>query len=743
MKKFLLGICCLLALALGAGQAFAESFLVIKDTPLRNEASAEAKQIDTFKKGMLVKGSELENNSDWCEISEYKPLDNDFLYIHLAYAKDCAGYAYIAAEDLMPVASLQNDYVGVGEDDYSPLANSEGLTPVGTAGLNPSWGKNWLQEAGKYDFSSVFAEVGKAQGFINVTEPFEIQINSVAQDKANPWKYALSATVTVQGKPVELTGTLSLQKAAVFDYDIENMKNVETGEAARSDISEVENGFISGYLALVDNSKEYFLHGFLTAYFYYTNHDGKIEVHFNDLAEQVKNPYYRNFQFAGGLTKDGDDIEQPCDACIGRPVVNAAAQSPAFIEGTLVNYLKPAAAADAACDGRVDENALLAALQQWVNDYNYVLATISKKPKEKLVQSLVSNPDKILDKLQREKKDALEAVVEPVLNKWAYDYDYETGKLTGADKKVWDLLARYGLSVGTVEGCPFLRVDPVFFRSCFKFSSNAQGMINLMNSQPQELYIPLGFPLGLKYGLESLSKFALEWEQYMTANPDSPYMAGGAARYKEIMRLLLFCDLPYTPMFPKDNGNKISQDSKDTLREIITANKGTFTAKIVGDFLASVEKNKDKLPKDLKKNVAAQIDKNFKGAAKKAPVAKKLNALEQKIAGKKHMFSLQWIEGGKMGEAVIKQTADGLYIEAKQEHNGDYVVLQGDLTVIDDKTFTVTGDIVTRVSHIADGNVCPRSGTFEFYAKDNHKYWRLQQMTNPCDNVADYVDVYF
>lgn len=40
MKKILLGICCFLMLALGIGQAFAESFLVIKDTPLRNEASA-------------------------------------------------------------------------------------------------------------------------------------------------------------------------------------------------------------------------------------------------------------------------------------------------------------------------------------------------------------------------------------------------------------------------------------------------------------------------------------------------------------------------------------------------------------------------------------------------------------------------------------------------------------------------------------------------------------------------------
>lgn len=533
MKKFLLGMCSFLLLTLGSGEAFAETFLVIRDTPLMNEASATAKQIDTFKKGMLVNGNILENNPEWCKIEEFKPLDTDFLYIHLRYANDCAGYAYVAVEDLMPAAT-----VAATEATTEPAANTE---------------------------------------------------------------------------------------------------------------------------------------------------------------------------------------------------------TSARIAGTLVDYLKPVTAADIACDGRVDEQALLSALQQWVNDYNYLLATISKKPEDKLVQSLVSNPDKILDTLQGEKIDALEAVAEPVLNTWAYEYDYEAGKLTGADKKIWDLLARYGLGVDTVEGWPFLQVDTVFFRSCFKVSPDAQAMINLLNSQPQKLYVLQG----LNYGLESLAKFALEWEDYMVKNPNSPYLAGAAARYKEIVNLLLFCDLPYTPMFSKNNGNKISQEDKDTLRGLVQANTGTFTAKIIEEFLTAVEKNKDKQPKGLKENLASQMDKNFKGAAKKAPATKKLSALEQKIAGKKHMFSLQWIEGGKMGEAVVKQTADGLYIEAKQEHNGDYVVLQGDLTVIDDKTFTVTGDIVTRVSHIADGNVCPRSGTFEFFAKGSRKYWRLQQMTNPCDNVVDYVDVYF
>jgi hypothetical protein len=36
-----------------------------------------------------------------------------------------------------------------------------------------------------------------------------------------------------------------------------------------------------------------------------------------------------------------------------------------------------------------------------------------------------------------------------------------------------------------------------------------------------------------------------------------------------------------------------------------------------------------------------------------------------------------------------------------------------------------------------------RSGTFHFKATGKRRYWRMQEMDNPCDSVTDYVDVYF
>ena len=65
------------------------------------------------------------------------------------------------------------------------------------------------------------------------------------------------------------------------------------------------------------------------------------------------------------------------------------------------------------------------------------------------------------------------------------------------------------------------------------------------------------------------------------------------------------------------------------------------------------------------------------------------------------------------------------------------------MCVLDGKTFLVKGDMATRVSFIAGGMRCARTGEFVFEVKGNRKYWRLQQMDNPCDPVVDYVDVYF
>ena len=110
-----------------------------------------------------------------------------------------------------------------------------------------------------------------------------------------------------------------------------------------------------------------------------------------------------------------------------------------------------------------------------------------------------------------------------------------------------------------------------------------------------------------------------------------------------------------------------------------------------------------------------------------------------------HRFSLQWISWDYFGKATVTEKNGSLFIKGEQRGRGndDYVTLDGRVTRLDAREFTFVGDIITRVSHINKGEPCKRSGEMTFRITGNRRYWRLQQMTNPCDDAADYVDIYF
>ena len=82
-------------------------------------------------------------------------------------------------------------------------------------------------------------------------------------------------------------------------------------------------------------------------------------------------------------------------------------------------------------------------------------------------------------------------------------------------------------------------------------------------------------------------------------------------------------------------------------------------------------------------------------------------------------------------------------VKAKQSVNGNWVGMHGSVRVQDARTLYITGTVVTQVTHINNGEPCLREGTFEFRATGKRKYWRMQQMENPCENVVDYIDIYF
>lgn len=111
----------------------------------------------------------------------------------------------------------------------------------------------------------------------------------------------------------------------------------------------------------------------------------------------------------------------------------------------------------------------------------------------------------------------------------------------------------------------------------------------------------------------------------------------------------------------------------------------------------------------------------------------------------RHKLSLQWISWDYYGTANVVNTK-GVYRlkgEQKGRGNSDLLTVEGVITSIDAKEFVFEGKIVTQVSHINGGEPCVREGTFTFRITGKRKYWRMQQIDNPCDQAADYVDIYF
>lgn len=111
----------------------------------------------------------------------------------------------------------------------------------------------------------------------------------------------------------------------------------------------------------------------------------------------------------------------------------------------------------------------------------------------------------------------------------------------------------------------------------------------------------------------------------------------------------------------------------------------------------------------------------------------------------KHMLSLQWISWDHFGSTLVTNDSGIYRINGEQlgRGNSDFLKIDGVIKSIDEKEFVFDGTIVTQVSHINGGELCTREGEFVFKITGKRRYWRLQQMDNPCDPVTDYVDIYF
>lgn len=135
--------------------------------------------------------------------------------------------------------------------------------------------------------------------------------------------------------------------------------------------------------------------------------------------------------------------------------------------------------------------------------------------------------------------------------------------------------------------------------------------------------------------------------------------------------------------------------------------------------------------------------------SRKQPARKQPQTLESKVIGK-HLLSLQWISWNYFGTCNITRQPDGtLRCKGEQlsrgddSHIGDYLKIDGTVRIISALELEFTGTIRTKIWHIAKGEEVVRQGTFTFLSTQGRKYWRLQDINNPVDDCADYVDIYF
>ena len=133
----------------------------------------------------------------------------------------------------------------------------------------------------------------------------------------------------------------------------------------------------------------------------------------------------------------------------------------------------------------------------------------------------------------------------------------------------------------------------------------------------------------------------------------------------------------------------------------------------------------------------------FSGFAQEKTIVNNANAKTMLLG--KHKVSLQWISWDYFGTANITNKNGIIYLkgEQKQRKGTDYVRIDGVITEINAKDFKFDGTIITQISHINNGEPCTRTGEMTFRITGKRKYWRMQEIDNPCDNAADYVDIYF
>ncbi len=306
MKKTVFIPACAILAMLITCTARADSYLVLRQTPLLKAPSGQAKVLAKADRGWLAHANpeKGQNGTEaWLEVSEMQKASGaGFVYAHMA-VKGAEGSVYVSAGDVMPVPD-QKEQVLPGEDSYTPSCDCDGVVFRAKDGKDLPFGENWIQEAGKFEFSKMFSgqDIPGRAG----SESGSLRIDSIRKDAGNPWQYSVRATCSGFGnKPKGMTGTLTLKKAGLITGEFGTPCIAETGGKADSAMTEVHHGFTGADLILKSEDGTAELKGILISFFMLRFNPQTMSfdknVLLNNIPSQLQDPQYRNFQMSAVL----------------------------------------------------------------------------------------------------------------------------------------------------------------------------------------------------------------------------------------------------------------------------------------------------------------------------------------------------------------------------------------------------------------------------------------------------------
>jgi hypothetical protein len=130
-------------------------------------------------------------------------------------------------------------------------------------------------------------------------------------------------------------------------------------------------------------------------------------------------------------------------------------------------------------------------------------------------------------------------------------------------------------------------------------------------------------------------------------------------------------------------------------------------------------------------------------SAQADPVISDQKAAKQLLG--KHALTLQWIGTGGLkdaGSAEVKAENGEWRLTGRNDAKEGFVSLDGIVTKVDKTSFVFKGKIATQVAFIYEGKECARDVEVTFERKGSRKYWRMYPIDNPCEAVADYIDIF-